>query len=63
MFMFVIFLLHYYYFRNHVDHIAAKAFKLPDPFRYITSSFSTINSLIILYCALVQYKLEFESVA
>jgi len=54
---------YYYYFRNYLDHIAAKAFKLSDPIRYITSSFPTINSLIILYCALVQYKIEFESVA
>jgi len=47
------------YFRNQVGHTVAQAFRVLGLIRYITSSFSSTDTLNTVYCALVRSKLEF----
>jgi len=51
------------YFHNHVGHTVAKAFIVLGLICYIISSFSSIDNLVTIYCALVHSKLEFAYVA
>jgi hypothetical protein len=48
---------------RHVDFIFSHALKLLGPIRKVTCSFSTLDSLLMLYFALVRSKLEYASVA
>jgi hypothetical protein len=48
---------------RHVDFLVSHALKLLGLIRTITFSFSTIDSLLMLYFALVRSKLEYASVA
>ena len=41
---------------NHVDHIAAQAFKMLGFIRYITSSLSSFDTPLTSYCSLVRSK-------
>ena len=51
------------HFHNHVDHTVAQAFKMIRPICYITSSFSSIDTLLTLCRVLVRSNLEIASVA
>ena len=42
------------YCHNHVDHIAAQAFKMLGFIRYITSSHSSFDTPLTSYCSLVR---------
>lgn len=48
---------------NRVDPIALQALKMLELIRYITSSFRTFESPIILNCAIVRSEFAFASVA
>jgi hypothetical protein len=50
------------YFHFHVDYIFSQSIKLLGLIRNITFSFSTLDSLLILYFSLVRPKLEYASV-
>ena len=51
---------HSAHFCNYVGHIVVQALEMDGgPILYFTSSFSTIDRFIILYCALVLSELEF----
>jgi hypothetical protein len=50
------------YFHQHVDYLFSHALKLLGLIRKINFSFSTIDSLCMLYFALVRAKLEYDSV-
>jgi hypothetical protein len=50
------------YFHCHVDYIFSQSIKLLGLIRNITFSFSTLDSLLILYFSLVRPKLEYASV-
>jgi hypothetical protein len=50
------------YFHQHIDYIFSQCLKMSCLIRYITSSFSTLDSLLVLYCTLFRSKLEYASV-
>jgi hypothetical protein len=50
------------YFHQHVDYLLSHTLKLLGLIRTITFSFSTLDSLLTLYSALVRSKLEYASV-
>jgi hypothetical protein len=50
------------YFHQHTDYILSQGLKILGLIRYITSSFSTLESLLVLYSSLVRSKLEYASV-
>jgi hypothetical protein len=49
------------YFHQHGDYILSQGLKMLGLIRYITSSFSTLESLSVLYRSLVRSKLEYAS--
>jgi hypothetical protein len=50
------------YFHLHIDYILSQGLKMLGLIRYITSSFSTLESLLVLYNLLVRSKVEYASV-
>jgi hypothetical protein len=50
------------YFHQHVDYILSQGLKMLGLIRYITSSFSTLESLLVLCSSLVRSKLDYASV-
>jgi hypothetical protein len=46
------------YFHQHIDYIFSQGLKMLGLIRYITSSFSTTDSLLVLYSTLVRSKLS-----
>ena len=50
-------------FHNHVDYIFSQTIRLLGLIRSVTFSFSSLQSLLMLYCTLVTPKLEYASVA
>jgi hypothetical protein len=51
------------HFHRHVDFLSLHALKLIGLIRTVIFSFSTLDSLLMLYFALVRSKLEYASVA
>jgi hypothetical protein len=49
-------------FHQHIDCILSQGLKMLGFIRYIRSSFSTLESLLVLYSSLVRSKLEYASV-
>jgi hypothetical protein len=52
-----------FHLHNHVDYIFSEAIRFLDLIRSVTFSFSSLQSLLILYCILVKPKLDCASVA
>jgi hypothetical protein len=50
------------YFHQHINYIFSQCLKKLGLIRYITFSFSTLNSLLALYSTLVRSKIEYASV-
>jgi hypothetical protein len=50
------------YFHCHVDFVYSQALRTLGLIRFITYSFSSLDSLVVLYIALIRYKLEYASV-
>jgi hypothetical protein len=50
------------YFRWQINYIFSQSLKMLGLIRYITSSFSTLDSLLVLYNTLVHSKIEYASV-
>jgi hypothetical protein len=50
------------YFHQHIDCIFSQVLKMLGLIRYITSSFSTLDIVLVLYSTLVESKLEYASV-
>jgi hypothetical protein len=50
------------YFHQHINYIFSQSLKVLGLIRYITSSFSTLDSLLVLYSTLVRSKIEYASV-
>jgi hypothetical protein len=50
------------YFHQHINYIFSQSLKMLGLIRYITSSFSTLDSLLGLYSTLVRSKIEYASV-
>jgi hypothetical protein len=51
------------HFHNRVDYIFSQTIRLLGLIRSVTFSFSSLQSLLMLYCTLVRTKLEYASVA
>jgi hypothetical protein len=49
-------------FHNHVDYVFSQTIRLLGLIRSVTFSFSSLQSLLMLYCTLVRPKLEYASV-
>jgi hypothetical protein len=50
------------YFHQHINYIFSQGLKMLGLIRYITSSFSTLDSPLVLYSTLVRSKTEYASV-
>jgi hypothetical protein len=50
------------YFHQYINRIFSQSLKLLGMIRYITSYFSTLDSLLVLYSTLVRSKVEYASV-
>jgi hypothetical protein len=50
------------YFHQHINYIFSQSLKMLCLIRYIASSFSTLDSLLVLYSTLVHSKIEYASV-
>jgi hypothetical protein len=50
------------YFHQHINYIFSQSLKMLGLIRYITSSYSTLDSLLVLYSTLVRSKIENASV-
>jgi hypothetical protein len=50
------------YFHCHVDFVYSQALKTLGLIRFITYNFSSVDSLVVLYFALIRSKLEYASV-
>jgi hypothetical protein len=50
------------YFHQHINYIFSQGLEMLGLIRYITSSFSTPDSLLVLYSTLVRSKIEYASV-
>jgi hypothetical protein len=50
------------YFHQHINYIFSQSLKMLGLIRYNTSSFSTLDSLLVLYSILVRSKIEYASV-
>jgi hypothetical protein len=50
------------YFHCHVDFVYSQALRTLGLIRYITYNFSSIDSLVVLYIALIRSKIEYASV-
>jgi hypothetical protein len=51
------------HFHRHVDYLYSRALKLLELIRFITYNFSSLDSLEVLYLALIRSKLGYTSVA
>jgi hypothetical protein len=51
------------YFHQNINYIFSQSLKMLGLIRYITSSFFTLDSLLVLYSTLVRSKTEYASVA
>jgi hypothetical protein len=51
------------YFHQHINYIFSQSLKMLGLIQYITSSFSTLDSLVLLCSTLVRSKIEYASVA
>jgi hypothetical protein len=49
------------YFHQHINYIFSQSLKMLGLIQYITSSFSTCDSLLVLYSTLVHSKIEYAS--
>jgi hypothetical protein len=50
------------YFHCHVDFVYSQALRALGFIRFITYNFSSLDSLVVLYIALIRFKLEYASV-
>jgi hypothetical protein len=50
------------YFHQHINYIFSQSLKMLGLIRYITSSFSALDSLLVLYSTLVRSKIDYASV-